>query len=429
MKQALKSRHVLTPEGLRPATIVYENGRISAIEPLSSSTPGQDVEDSYVVPGLVDTHVHVNEPGRTEWEGFRTASRAAAAGGITCIVDMPLNCIPATTCTEALGVKRAAARESSVVSCEFWGGAVAGNASQLMPLAKAGVRGFKSFLVHPGIEEFSMVSEADLREAMPIIASTNLPFLVHAEHPEYVSAPAGSDYASYLASRPPESEVAAISLLIELCRETRCHVHIVHLSAAEALPDIEAARAEGLPLTVETCPHYLLLSAEEIPEGATEYKCAPPIRGASNRERLWQALQAGTIDLIATDHSPCPPALKCRESGDFSKAWGGIASLSVAFPLMWTEASRRGIAIDRLLRWMSSAPAELAGLADAKGKIAAGYDADLVIFDPARNWTITVEDLHFRHAVTPYLGRAVKGKVRKTIVGGRTVFSDGAFWE
>lgn len=405
---------------MRPASVVYENGGIVAVEPFSHDIAGIDAGNNYVLPGLVDTHVHVNEPGRTEWEGFRTASRAAAAGGITCIVDMPLNCIPATTCTEALEEKCRAAREGSIVDCKFWGGAVAGNVADLMPLAEAGVRGFKSFLVHPGVDEFTMVGEAALREAMPVIARTKLPLLVHAEHPDYIRAPLGADYACYLASRPAESEVEAIRLLIQLCRETGCRVHIVHLSAADALPDIEAARSEGLPVTVETCPHYLLLSAEEIPEGATEYKCAPPIRGAFNRERLWEALLSGTIDLIATDHSPCPPEMKLRDSGDFSKAWGGIASLSVAFPLMWTEALERRVPIEQLVRWMSSAPAELAGLS-RKGRIAPGCDADLVVFDPDAEWTITVNDLHFRHPVTPYLGRRVRGKVLKTIVRGRLV--------
>lgn len=428
MKQALKSQRVVTPNGVGPATVVYEDGRICAVEPFSKSAPGIDLGELYLLPGLVDTHVHVNEPGRAEWEGFRTATRAAAAGGITCLVDMPLNCIPATTCAAALELKRAAAREGAVVDCEFWGGAVAGNASELLGLAEAGARGFKAFLVHPGIDEFSMVSEADLREAMPIIARTGLPFLVHAEHPGYVSAASGRDYASYLRSRPEECEVQAIRLLIDLCRETGCRVHIVHLSAASALPDIEAARAEGLQLTVETCPHYLCLTAEEIPDGATEYKCAPPIRGAANRELLWRALIEGTIDLVATDHSPCPPEMKLRDAADFSKAWGGIASLSVAFPLLWAEAVQRGVCMDRLIQWTSSAPAALAGLERRKGKIAPGCDADFAIFDSDAEWTIGVEDLHFRHPVTPYLGRTVRGKIVKTIVRGRTVFEGGTFF-
>jgi allantoinase len=428
VKQALKSQRAVTPQGVRPATITYENGRISAVEPFSNAAPGVDVGELLILPGLVDTHVHVNEPGRTEWEGFRTAARGAAAGGITCIVDMPLNCVPPTTCVDALELKRAAARESAIVDCEFWGGAVSGNASDLLPLANFGVRGFKAFLVHPGIEEFSMVSEADLREAMPIIAQTGLPLLAHAEHPAYVRAPGGPDYASYLLSRPPECEIEAIRMLIGLCRETRCRVHIVHLSAAAALPDIEAARAEGLPLTVETCPHYLCLTAEEIPDGATQYKCAPPIRGAANREQLWQALIGGTIDLVASDHSPCPPYMKQRGAGDFSQAWGGISSLSVALPLLWTEAVQRGVSIGRLVQWMSSAPAALAGLVGRKGAIETGRDADFAIFDSDAEWTIGAGDLYFRHAVTPYLGRTVKGKVVKTIVRGRTVFEGGRFF-
>jgi allantoinase len=427
VKQALKSKRVVTPEGVRPATIVYEAGRILALEPLSYPAAAADAGDCYILPGLVDTHVHVNEPGRTEWEGFRTASRAAAAGGITCIVDMPLNCIPATTSVEALDTKRAAARSGSIVDCEFWGGAVQGNAADLLPLAAAGVRGFKSFLVHPGIEEFTMVNESDLREAMPLIARTGLPLLVHAEHPDVLRPPLGNDYPSYLASRPHASEVEAIRLLVRLCREYHCRIHIVHLSSAEALPDIEAARAEGLPFTVETCPHYLCLAAEEIPAGATEYKCAPPIRESANRELLWKALAAGVIDLIATDHSPCPPELKLRSSGDFNKAWGGIASLSVALPLLYTEVCRRGFSIVDIARWMSTAPAALSGLSHRKGAIAAGFDADFTLFDPDPEWRIEVHDLHFRHPVSPYLGRTVKGKVRNTIVRGRTVFDSGLF--
>lgn len=274
-----------------------------------------------------------------------------------------------------------------------------------------------------------MVEEEDLREAMPIIARTGLPLLVHAELPTYLREPAGNSYPGYLASRPHESEVEAVRLLIRLCREYRCHVHIVHLSSAEALPDIGAARAEGLPLTVETCPHYLCLSAEEIPEGATEFKCAPPIREASNRELLWRALGAGLIDLIATDHSPCPPEMKLRDSGDFPKAWGGIASLSVALPLIWTEASRRGFTISDVVRWMSEGPVSLAGLNDRKGRIAAGFDADFAVFDSRQGWKIDANDLYFRHPVSPYLGHKVNGKVTRTIVRGRTVFDGHSFCE
>jgi allantoinase len=410
---------------------VYEDGRILSVESASVSPSAEDAGDCYILPGLVDTHVHVNEPGRTEWEGFRTASRAAAAGGITCIVDMPLNCIPSTTTVEALELKRETARESSAVDYAFWGGAVQGNAGALQSLAEAGVRGFKSFLVHPGIEEFTMVGEHDLREAMPIIAQSGLPLLVHAEHPGYLCTPSdgvnASSYATYLDSRPPESELEAIRLLIKLCREFRCPIHIVHLSSAKALPEIQAARAESLPITVETCPHYLCLSSEEIPDGATEHKCAPPIRDAANRELLWQALRDGLIDLIATDHSPCPPELKLSESGNFLEAWGGIASLSVALPLIWTEARRRGFAIDHVVRWMSQAPASLAGIDARKGLIAPGYDADFVIFDADQESQLTSDNLHYRHPVSPYLGRTVRGKVIKTILRGEIAFDNGSF--
>ena len=432
MKRALTSRRVVTPDGLRAATIEYEDGLILSVEPRAVSPSAEDVGDFYILPGLVDTHVHVNEPGRTEWEGFRTASRAAAAGGITCIIDMPLNCIPATTNVEALELKRNAARKSSIVDYAFWGGAVQGNARALQPLAEAGVRGFKSFLVHPGIEEFTMIGENDLREAMPIIAEAGLPLLVHAEHPGHICTPSpdalnARSYAAYLASRPPQSELEAIRLLIRFCREFGCPVHIVHLSSAKALPDLQAARAESLPITVETCPHYLCLSSEGIPDGATEHKCAPPIRDAANRELLWQALGDGLIDLIVTDHSPCPPELKLRESGNFVEAWGGISSLSVALPLIWTEACRRGFGIYDVERWMSRAPASLAGLNARKGRIAPGYDADFVIFDPDRQWEINAENLHYRHPISPYLGRTVRGKVVKTILRGEGAFDNGTF--
>jgi allantoinase len=375
--------------------------------------------DRFVLPGLVDTHVHINEPGRTEWEGFATATRAAAAGGITCVVDMPLNCVPATTNVAALEEKRRSARCQAYVDYAFWGGVVPGNERELRPLAAAGVRGFKCFLVDPGIDEFSMVTEADLRLAMPILAGIGLPLLVHAEDPAVVTGDY-HDYASYLRSRPDEAEVAAICLLIALCREYRTRVHIVHLSTAEAIPMLEEARAEGLPMSVETCPHYLYFSAESIAPRATEFKCAPPIRGRANQTQLWEALRRGTIDLVATDHSPCPPAMKNRPDGDFYTAWGGIASLSVALSAIWTAASQRGFDIADVVRWMSEAPAALAGLERRKGCIAPGYDADFVIFDSEAEFEVTPEKLHFRHPVSPYIGQKLRGRIESTIVRGHT---------
>lgn len=416
------------PEGERPACIVFDEGRILAVRDFSDAPPHValiDAADRFVLPGLIDPHVHINEPGRTEWEGFYTATRAASAGGYTCVVDMPLNCIPSTTTVAALEEKRRAARGQAHVDYAFWGGVVPGNAAELEPLARAGVRGFKCFLVPPGTDEFSMVSEADLRLAMPIIARTGLPLLVHAEDPlvvEKAQAMTGSRdpraYGHYMQSRPAEAEIEAIRLLISLSREYRTRVHIVHLSAAGAVPMLRAARAEGLPITVETCPHYLFFDAESVPAGATEYKCAPPIRTAANRALLWEALGDRTIDLVATDHSPCPPALKNRDTGNFFTAWGGIASLSVALSAVWTEAKSRGFTVNDVARWMSEVPARLTGIGNRKGRIAPGYDADFIVFDPEAEFRVTPEMPYFRHPLSPYVGRKLTGRVEKTIVRG-----------
>jgi len=421
VKQALRSHHVVTPEGARSAYIIFDCGRILEIRDFADVPADYaliDVADRFVLPGLVDTHVHINEPGRTEWEGFLTATRAAAAGGYTCVVDMPLNCVPATTSVAALEEKRHAARGQAYVDYAFWGGVVPGNAGELLPLARAGVRGFKCFLVDPGIDEFSMVSEADLREAMPVLAQIGLPLLVHAEDPAVVTRDY-HDYASYLQSRPDEAEIAAVRLLIALCREYRTRVHIVHLATAEAVPMLEEARAEGLPITVETCPHYLYFDAESIPRSAAEYKCAPPIRGAANQALLWDGLRRRSIDLIATDHSPCPPAMKSTPDGNFFKAWGGIASLSVALSAVWTRALQKGFDLTDVARWMSEAPAALAGIERSKGRIAPGYDADFVIFDPEAEFEVTPDKLHFRHPVSPYIGQTLRGRVESTILRGR----------
>lgn len=425
MRQAIRSECVVTAEGLRPGCVVFESGRILAVENASAelgSVPVLDVKNLWVLPGLVDSHVHINEPGRTEWEGFTTASRAAAAGGYTCLVDMPLNSIPTTTNVAALKEKRTAANHDCLVDYAFWGGVVKGNTEDLLPLARSGVKGFKCFLVHPGIDEFSMVDEHDLRIAMPLIAQTGLPLLVHAEDPGAITNPPGDPrkYTTYLQSRPPEAETRAIELMIRLCREYRCRVHIVHLASAQALTLTQRAREERLPFTVETCPHYLYFAAEDIPDGATQFKCAPPIREASNRELLWNGLRDGLIDLIATDHSPCPPQMK---SGDFFSAWGGIASLSLALPVIWTAAKRRGFTISDIVRRMSEKTADLAGLGSRKGRIAPGYDADFVVFDPDESFVVTPADLHFRHPVTPYLGERLEGRVKMTFRRGTRVFA------
>ena len=431
----IRSRRVVLPEGVEPASIEIEAGRIAGIGAFDQ--PAEiDAGDNFVLPGLVDTHVHINEPGRTEWEGFKTATRAAAAGGITTLIDMPLNSLPGTTTVENLRLKEQAARGQSAVDYGFWGGVVDDNSDYIRPLADAGVLGYKCFLVPPGVDGFTMVNRTQLEAAMPQIAKAGLVLLAHAELPGPIDCAtaklktAGCDwkrYATYLASRPDQAEINAIRLLIDLSRRHRCRVHIVHLSSAEALPDLQAARAEGLPVTVETCPHYLHFCAEEISDGSTLHKCAPPIRLRANRERLWQALADGDIDLIVTDHSPCPPQMKTRGDGSFLEAWGGIASLQLALPIIWTEAVRRNIPVTSIARWMSEQPAKLAGLDHRKGSIEVGKDADFVIFDPDVPQRVDAARLQHRHPITPYQGEELRGVVRMTFLRGAKIFDRGTF--
>lgn len=435
--QAFISRRVVIGGEVRPAAILVEGEQIRAVVPPEQTPDGveaHDFGDMAILPGLVDSHLHINEPGRMDWEGFSTATRAAAAGGYTMLVDMPLNCLPATTGVAAFEAKREAARGKCRVDWAAWGGVVKGNQGDIEALAAAGVLGFKCFLIHPGIDGFTMVSEEDLRAALPHLARTGLPLLVHAELAAPVDAAtqrlANADwkaYATYLQSRPDEAELSAIRMMLSLCREYHFRLHIVHLSTSRALPELQAARSEGLAVSVETCPHYLHLAAETIANGATLCKCAPPIRSRENREALWQGLKDGVIDLVATDHSPCPPVMKRLEEGNFKTAWGGISSLSVALPVMWTEAKARGFGLTDIARWMAEGPAQLAGCDARKGRIAAGHHADLVVFDPEAEFQVTPERLHFRHPLSPYLGETLLGVVKATYLRGRAVFLNGEF--
>jgi len=433
----VRGKRVITPEGERAAAIHIRGGVISAItdfDNISTGSPLHDAGASAVMPGLVDTHVHINEPGRTEWEGFSSATRAAAAGGITTLIEMPLNSIPPTTTAAAFREKVAAAAGKLWVDTGFWGGVVPGNVGELRALWQAGVFGFKCFLVPSGVPEFSHVTESDLRAALPELARLGAPLLAHAELPGPMEAAAAKlskggtrRHATWLASRPRAAENEAIALLLKLAREFRARVHVVHLSSSDAISPFQKAKAEGLAVSVETCPHYLTFAAEEIPDNGTEFKCAPPIRERENREKLWSALGDGTIDFIATDHSPCPPAMKLPDEGDFLRAWGGIASLELSLPAVWTQAGSRGYAVPRLAAWLSSGPARLAGLEKRKGAIAVGFDADLVIWNPAASFEVVPARLHQRHKITPYAGRKLAGAVETTFLRGRKIFDRGEF--
>jgi len=440
----IRGRRVVFQSAVAPASVHIGAGRISAITPYEEEVPSgvEIVEagaDSFVMPGLVDSHVHVNEPGRTEWEGFETATRAAVAGGVTTIVDMPLNCIPATTTRDGLQAKLAATGGKLHADVAFWGGVVPGNTGEFSKLWGAGVVGFKCFLVHSGVDEFPNVTEGDLREAMPELARLGAMLIVHAELPGPIQdaccrAPNGDDraevnrsYEAFLRSRPRAAENEAVELMIRLGRESGCRLHIVHHSSSDALRMLRAAKTESVQITVETCPHYLHFAAEDIGEGATEFKCCPPIRERENREQLWAALREGTIDMVVSDHSPCPPEMKLCEQGDFMKAWGGISSLQLRLPVIWTEASARGFEVQQLTDWLCGAPARQVGLSQRKGSISVGCDADIVIWNPDREFRVESELIQHRHKLTPYAGEVLRGVVEKTFLRGQIVYDCGAF--
>jgi len=434
-----QERRLVPPFKLVPASIHIREGRIAAITSYDDVPSGCKVveydEDSVVMAGLVDTHVHINEPGRTEWEGFLTATRAAAAGGVTTLVDMPLNSIPPTTTVDGLRAKLAAARGRCHVDVAFWGGVVPGNTRELAPLLAAGVVGFKCFLVPSGVDEFPNVTEQDLREAMPELARLAAVLIVHAELPGPIDdainsakAELGSRlYESFLQLRPRAAENEAVALVIRLSKEFGTRVHIVHHSSADALPALDQAKAVGVKITAETCPHYLYFAAEDIPEGATQFKCCPPIRERDNREALWSALTAGTIDIVVSDHSPCPPELKLPGSGDFLQAWGGISSLQLRLPVIWTEAQRRAVSIGSLVEWLCGGPAKLVGLDRRKGSLAVGCDADIVIWNPDKEFRVEPDAIHHRHKVTPYQDEVLRGVVQSTFLRGKRIYDRGEF--
>jgi allantoinase len=422
-----RGRQVLTTAGIAAREVGIRDGVIVAIEPLGNGLSGRKVielaDDETLLPGLVDTHVHVNEPGRTEWEGFASATRAAAAGGVTTIIDMPLNSIPPTTTVAALKLKREVAEDQVFVDVGFWGGAVPGNKNELRPLHDEGVFGFKCFLLHSGVDEFPHLEANEMEEDMAELKSFDSLMIVHAEDShaiDHAPHPGGDHYSTFLASRPRGAENKAIAEVIERARWTGARAHILHLSSSDALPMIATAKRDGVRLTVETCPHYLTLTAEEIPNGATAYKCCPPIREASNRELLWAGLQDGTIDCIVSDHSPSTLDLKDLENGDFAVAWGGVSSLQLGLSLIWTEARHRGIPLEQVLSWMAAKPAQLAGLGN-KGQLALGYDADLAVFAPDEAYVVDVSKLKHKNPITPYDGKALSGVVRQTYLRGTLI--------
>lgn len=423
----IRAPRVMAGDGEAAGSIAIRNGRIVQVAPLDAKFKAAcEVEfdaDVVVLPGIVDSHVHVCEPGNTEWEGFATATRAAAAGGITTLVDMPIDSVPATVTVDALETKRAAARHQSHVDVAFWGGSVPGNLREMRQLRESGVLGFKCFLIDPGVPDFLPLDAAGMEQALAVARELDAPLLVHAESAQAAPATAaisGRKYADYLRSRPKEMENLAVAQVIEAARKTGGHAHVVHLSSSDAIAMIASARRAGTRVTAETCPHYLTLAAEEIPDGATASKCSPPIREASNRDALWRGLREGVIGSIVSDHSPCTVAMKEVSSGDFGAAWGGISSLQLSLSLVWTEASRRHHSLREVVSWMAEGPAKLAGLPN-KGKIAPGFDADFCVLAPDASFVVDPNRLHHRNPLTPYAGRTLLGVVRETWLRGEPI--------
>jgi len=429
---ALVSRQVVTPQDVRPAAVVVDNGKIEQVVSVSgvpTAIPQIDVGHCVLSPGLVDAHVHVNEPGHTEWEGFCNATKAAAAGGVTCLIDMPLNSLPVTASVESLETKRNSATGKCWIDVGFYGGLVPGGQAHIGPLIEAGVMGIKIFLCDSGLAEFPNVSPQDVLAIMPLLAARNIPLLVHAELPSGEPPPMSDprSYEAYLMSRPSQWEEDAIRLMIDLSQQTNCPVHIVHLATAHALEMVARAKLAGTRLTVETCPHYLRFAGEEISDGDPRYKCAPPIRGSSHRDQLWKALRQGTIDTIGSDHSPCKPEAKCLDDGNIQRAWGGISGLQFSLPAVWSGCGSCQPTLLELSRWMSANPARLVGIDEQKGTIEIGKDADLLVWDAEASWQVTEDSIYHRHKITPYLGQVLRGVVRRTYVRGNIVYQDGQF--
>ncbi len=430
----IHSSRTLTPSGIIEATVFIADGKIADVilGKVKSDVEIIDVGDSVLMPGLIDSHVHINEPGRTDWEGFETATKSAAAGGITTLVDMPLNSTPVTTTAKAFQEKLESAKGKLFVNCGFWGGIVPGNTNDIQPLIDAGVLGFKAFLTHSGIDDFPNVDVTDLEKASPFLSEKNIPLLIHAEldwehHGQKALEENPTSYKAYLNSRPKEWEDEAIAMMIDLCETFKLKVHIVHLSSSNSIESLKAARRKGLPITVETCPHYLFFNAENIPDGDTRFKCAPPIREKVNNDLLWQAVKDNLIDFVVTDHSPAPPSLKKTETGNLKEAWGGIASLQFSLPVVWTLMKRNNFQLEELSRLMSGNVAKFLSLDKSKGKIEKGFDADLVIWNPENKFMVQQSITHHRHKISPYEGLELSGVVEQTYVGGKKVFDHGSF--